>query len=237
MNCYDRRVRRTRPAREDSRNDLVTPPRRSRVNGWSLPIHSFQLVAWLFYTYLAIVGFGIYIPLLPYNWKGLKAKHCSSCNKCISDFDHHCKWLNNCVGGRNYWFFFCTVLSAVLGIILMVLVILYVFIEHFVNPTKLRTAPQFHESVGAPTTLEMDSIEELIGRINRNTAAQIEQTARYERWAIEMGLAPQKRQKREPTELERLIQAWKLPLPEPIEVELPLPEPTEVELPRHTHSL
>ncbi|MGH0136744.1 UNVERIFIED_CONTAM: hypothetical protein FKN15_016858 [Acipenser sinensis] len=55
-------------------------------------------------------------------------------------------WLNNCVGGRNYWFFFCTVLSAVLGIILMVLVILYVFIEHFVNPTKLRTAPQFHAS-------------------------------------------------------------------------------------------
>ncbi|MGH0125535.1 UNVERIFIED_CONTAM: hypothetical protein FKN15_005439 [Acipenser sinensis] len=32
-------------------------------------------------------------------------------------------------------------------------------------------------------------------------------------------------------ELERLIQAWKLPLPEPIEVELPLPEPREVELP------
>ncbi|MGH0121451.1 UNVERIFIED_CONTAM: hypothetical protein FKN15_009104 [Acipenser sinensis] len=77
----------------------------------------------------------------------------------------------------------------------------------------------------------MESIKELIERINRNTAAQIEQTARYERWAIEMGLAPQKRQKREPTELERLIQAWKLPLPEPIEMELPLPEPREVELP------
>ncbi|MGH0126629.1 UNVERIFIED_CONTAM: hypothetical protein FKN15_030185 [Acipenser sinensis] len=87
------------------------------------------------------------------------------------------------------------------------------------------------ESVGAPTTQEMESIEELIERINRNTAAQIEQTARYERWAIEMGLAPQKRQKREPTELERLIQAWKLPLPEPREVELPLPELREVELP------
>ncbi|MGH0123201.1 UNVERIFIED_CONTAM: hypothetical protein FKN15_013705 [Acipenser sinensis] len=87
------------------------------------------------------------------------------------------------------------------------------------------------ESVGAPTTLEMESIEELIKRINRNTAAQIEQTARFERWAIDMGLAPPKIQEREPTELERLIQAWELPLPEPREVELPLPEPREGELP------
>ncbi|MGH0172103.1 UNVERIFIED_CONTAM: hypothetical protein FKN15_062100 [Acipenser sinensis] len=102
------------------------------------------------------------------------------------------------------------------------------------------------ESVGAPTTLEMESIEELIARINLNTAAQIEQTARYERWAIEMGLAPQKSQEREPTELELLLQKWEQaiaapqspepereepPLPEPRGEELPLPEPRGEELP------
>ncbi|MGH0147209.1 UNVERIFIED_CONTAM: hypothetical protein FKN15_052791 [Acipenser sinensis] len=102
------------------------------------------------------------------------------------------------------------------------------------------------ECVGAPTTQEMESIEELIERVKRNTAAQIEQSARYERWAIEMGLAPQKSQEREPTELERLIQAWEqasasplLPehrgeeslLPEPRGEELPLPEPRGEELP------
>ncbi|MGH0171957.1 UNVERIFIED_CONTAM: hypothetical protein FKN15_006603 [Acipenser sinensis] len=58
-------------------------------------------------------------------------------------------------------------------------------------------------------TLEMESIEELIKRINRNTAAQIEQSARMERWAVEMGLAPLKTQQREPTELELLLQKWK----------------------------
>mmetsp|Transcript_16425 Transcript_16425/g.42652 ORF Transcript_16425/g.42652 Transcript_16425/m.42652 type:complete len:475 (+) Transcript_16425:166-1590(+) len=36
---------------------------------------------------------------------GLKAKHCGSCNKCVVGFDHHCVWLNNCVGTRTYHLF------------------------------------------------------------------------------------------------------------------------------------
>jgi hypothetical protein len=33
-------------------------------------------------------------------------KHCKSCNKCVKGFDHHCKWLNACLGTDNYIFFY-----------------------------------------------------------------------------------------------------------------------------------
>ncbi|XP_072285986.1 palmitoyltransferase ZDHHC12 isoform X2 [Pyxicephalus adspersus] len=34
--------------------------------------------------------------------KPMRARHCKSCNHCVRRYDHHCPWIENCVGEKNH---------------------------------------------------------------------------------------------------------------------------------------
>lgn len=66
-----------------------------------------------------------------------RTKHCSVCNKCIEKFDHHCKYLNQCVGRQNYVPFLMCVVSAVAAVLVILTAALAQLILFYVNPAWL----------------------------------------------------------------------------------------------------
>lgn len=44
--------------------------------------------------------------------------HCAYCEKCIEGWDHHCYWINNCIGKKNIDLFFIFLIVLIINILI-----------------------------------------------------------------------------------------------------------------------
>lgn len=50
-----------------------------------------------------------------------RTHHCSVCDRCILGMDHHCPWLNNCVGYFNARYFYLYMVYMVVGVTFVII--------------------------------------------------------------------------------------------------------------------
>jgi palmitoyltransferase len=48
--------------------------------------------------------------------KPVRTRHCSVCNRCVFQADHHSPWINNCVGLENQRFYLLFIFYLLLGV-------------------------------------------------------------------------------------------------------------------------
>ena len=62
-------------------------------------------------------------------WKPQRAHHCEECGHCVFKMDQHCQWINNCIGHRNYKYYFQFVIYIMLSAGMLALFMFMTFVN------------------------------------------------------------------------------------------------------------
>lgn len=63
-------------------------------------------------------------------YRPARSRHCQSCDKCVEKFDHHCPWVNNCIGAKNLGLFFAFINLVWLSLISTITLNVYALVMH-----------------------------------------------------------------------------------------------------------
>lgn len=94
--------------------------------------------------------------------------HCKTCNKCVIGFDHHCYWMNKCVGTRNYGYF-------IMFVITLLIVHVIVFISDVI---MIQTIKKLHDREDTSVELKNDFDESHTVSLPTSNPFQLRQVVR-----------------------------------------------------------
>ena len=69
--------------------------------------------------------------------KSKNIRHCVICDQCIQGFDHHCYWVNNCIGKNNYNCFIAFLLLSFIDVLYILIICIHSFCVGRINGDDL----------------------------------------------------------------------------------------------------